>query len=356
MNYPFDSITINSIAVSLSSIKNNGITGKDTFQQGVFTFLSDWLNNKEVFIQNTSGSTGKPKQIQISRQQFIKSAEATLNYLQVKAGDTALLCLDAQYIAGKMMLVRALVGQLKIICFTPDADPLKKLKAEQEIALCAMVPYQAHSLLNEEHAQKLKGIKNILIGGAALSKELELELLKLHVNAYETFGMTETISHIALRKIGEPYFNVLPGFKISADEKSCLTVKADHLGEEAINSNDIIELINYNQFKWLGRWDNVINSGGVKIIPELEEPFIAEVFKRFEIKARFYLSKRSNEKLGNEVVLVIESEPMDMLLEQSLLTQIKKELKPYHAPVAIIYLDHFQETPTGKIIRLQSLD
>jgi o-succinylbenzoate---CoA ligase len=351
MNYLFEQININAIEVSISSICSNTLKTADPFESAVFSFIADWFSNKQQFIQETSGSTGIPKKISLKREQLLSSAKATLNFLSVKPGGKALICMDPTFIAGKMMLVRALEANLQIIAVNPSANPLQSIPIEIELELVAMVPYQVHCLFQDENLKKAKSIQHLLIGGAPLSILLEEELVKHKINAYETFGMTETISHIALRKMGRPYFKTLPGIEISIDDRSCLAIKADYLSENSITSNDIVELIDNESFKWLGRWDNVINSGGIKIIPEQEEPIIAKVLQELGVDNRFYLGSRENAKLGMEAILFIESENQENIPVDFILKKLKEKLKPYHAPMAITTIAAFAETKNGKIIR-----
>jgi len=351
MSYLYEQINVNAIEVSISSICSNSIKTAEPFESAVFSFIADWFSNKQQFVQETSGSTGTPKKINLSREQLLSSAKATLHFLSVKPGGKALICMDPTFIAGKMMLVRALEANLKIIAVNPSANPLQSIQDEIEFELVAMVPYQIHCLFQDENLKKAKSIQHLLIGGAPLSSSLEAELIKHQINAYETFGMTETISHVALRKMGRPYFKTLPGIKISVDDRSCLVIKADYLSENAITSNDIVELIDEKSFKWLGRWDNVINSGGIKIIPEQEEPIIATVLQELGIDNRFYLGKQENAKLGKEAVLFIESENPENIPADLIHQKLKERLKPYHAPLAIITVAAFSETKNGKIIR-----
>jgi o-succinylbenzoate---CoA ligase len=351
MEYLFETININKKEVSITSIVNQKINTTDQFESVVFSFIRDWLSSKQNFVQETSGSTGVPKQIEINREQFIKSARATLKFLSIKSGGNALVCMDPAFIAGKMMLVRAFEGNLKIIVVSPNANPLHGLASDTKIELSAMVPYQVHSIFQDDNIHLAKSIEHLLIGGAKLNSTLEQELIRHQINAYETFGMTETISHIALRKTGEPYFKILPDINISKDERSCLVIHADYLGKGAIVSNDMVELVNQNKFKWIGRWDNVINSGGIKIIPEVEEPIIEEVLKELNIPNRFYLGSRNSNKLGMEVILYIESKLKEEIPKDIVLKKLKEKLLPYHAPAAIIIKPSFSETKNGKIIR-----
>ncbi len=351
MSYSFTDIIINNKEVSIEAICHNKAKADNNFEQNTFSFISEWVNRKSSFLQETSGSTGKPKVIELKREQMQKSAEATIKFLKVNKSDNALLCIDPTYIAGKMMLARALLGNLKIIAVNPSDDPLCNVPFNTPIGLTALVPYQAFGLIEKENLIKSKLIKHLLLGGATLPKTLESELLKNNINAYETFGMTETVSHIALRKIAEPYFKTLPGISISADERSCLVIEAAYLGGAAIISNDIVELITQESFKWIGRFDNVINSGGIKISPEQEEPHIQDLFDQLKINRRFYLTGRDHEQLGNELVLVIEGGNLGAETEMNILKKLKKRSKQYHSPQAILYKTSFKETKTGKLIR-----
>ncbi len=202
-----------------------------------------------------------------------------------------------------------------------------------------MVPLQAQNSI-----QELKKVKKLIVGGAKVSNVLEKQLIKLKTQSYETYGMTETITHIAAKKIGEKAFTVLPHVTISYDDRNCLVIHAPRISEEVIVTNDIVELMNENQFVFLGRIDNVINSGGIKLIPEqIEEKLTGK------IEARFFIASKVDKELGEKVVLAIEGKKQN--LDESIFSVLDK----YEKPKEIIFISKFKETANGKIMRKESL-
>ena len=246
-------------------IKN--ILPRTEFEKKVLQFLQDWFSHSETVSVQTSGSTGIPKVFEIEKKRMLNSAKMTCDFLGLKEGDTALLCLPVQYISGKMMLVRAIERKLKVIISVPSSAP----EISQNIDFCAMTPLQVQNSLDKIHF-----IKNLIIGGAAVSEKLKneisttLQFSNSPTRIYETYGMSETLSHIALKQISpiqEEYFTILNDVEISVDERNCLKIFAPKLNPEILQTNDIVELMHFDsaqcdkkQFKFLGRFDNVINS------------------------------------------------------------------------------------------------
>jgi len=262
--------------------------------------------------------------------------------------DTVLLCLSTNYIAGKMMIVRALVGHLHLIAIEPASYPT----INKPVKFAAMVPMQVETLLSStEGLEVMSYIDKLIIGGSATSALLETKLQNVSTNCYATYGMTETVSHIALRKINgsdsSDEYRALEGVWFEQDERDCLVIHAPHLQAEPFITNDIVKLKNRNCFEWIGRFDNVINSGGVKLFPETIEKKISSF-----IAQRFYITSRKDEKLGEKVVLVIESEPFTELKKQQLDVQLNSKLGKFEKPREIIFKQRFEETSTGKVKRI----
>lgn len=308
-------------------------------------FLLDWLSPSEIVRVRTSGSTGKPKIIEIEKKAMVNSALATGEYFDLKPEDSALLCLSSQYIAGKMMLVRAMVLGLHLDVVAPSSCPLEGVQKEYDF--CAMVPLQVQNSL-----EPLCKIKTLIIGGAPISKLLRAKLVEQPNDIYETYGMTETVTHIAVKKTApvrsnsvETYFETLPDIKISKDERGCLVIDAPKIAENPIVTNDLVDIEGENHFKWLGRYDNVINSGGVKLIPEQIEEKLSTV-----VENRFFVSGIPDEQLGEKLVLFIEGEEPR---EHHLKTRIQevKSLERYEVPKQIVFIKNFAETPNEKIQR-----
>lgn len=309
----------------------------EEFEKPVGDFLLDWFDSKSYIEMLTSGTTGTPKTISVSKQAMVDSALATGDFFDLQPGNKALQCLPVKYVAGKMMLVRAMILGLDLEFVAPSSHPLRDNEIDYDFV--AMVPLQSQNSL-----QDLKRVKKMIVGGATINKSLEKQLLKLPTEVYETYGMTETITHIAARKLGEKAFTVLPNVTISYDDRNCLVIHAPRISPEVIMTNDIVELVNENQFIFLGRMDNVINSGGIKLIPEQIEEKLAS-----KIHQRFFITSKTDKELGEKVVLVVEGEKHD--LDNSLYETLDK----YEKPKEIIFIPRFKETGTGKILRKETL-
>jgi O-succinylbenzoic acid--CoA ligase len=282
----------------------------------IYSFILDFLDNSEVIIQKTSGTTGERKIIELPKTSMIASARNTVDFFGLKENDIAVLCLPIQYIAGKMMVVRALVAGLNLKLIQPSGTP--DFSEVGNIDFCAMVPMQATNLLEQNN---WPDIKTLILGGAETNRELCVNLQKVKTKVFETYGMAETCSHVALKQInGKPaqsVFTALPNIQLSTDERDCLVIKAAYLPEQ-ITTNDRVKMIKENQFEWLGRIDNVINSGGIKIQPEILEKKIEEILQ----KPCVILSE-PDEVLGQKTVLIVETE------EPENSNQILEKLTPH---------------------------
>ena len=307
-------------------------------EKSVGDFILDWFDKKSYIELNTSGTTGSPKIIQMDKQAMVNSALATGDFFDLSPGDKALHCLPTKYIAGKMMFVRGFILGLDMDFVAPTSHPL--LHNETKYDFVSMVPLQAQNSLAE-----LKNVKKMIVGGAKMSKMLEKNLSKLNVKGYETYGMTETITHIAAKKIGEKAFSVLPNIKISQDDRNCLVIDAPKISEETIITNDLVELVNENEFIFLGRIDNVINSGGIKLIPEQIEEKLSG-----KIHSRFFVTGIQDATLGEKLALIIEGE------KGSLDETIFDGLDKYEKPKEVFYVSKFIETQNGKIKRKEILE
>lgn len=295
-------------------------------------FLLEWLDTADTLQLKTSGTTGTPKVITVSKQAMVHSALATAEYFNLHSGNTALLCLPARYVAGKMMLVRALIIGLELDSI-PAISSLDGLLPEKKYDFVALVPLQVQHNLN-----RLQQFAKIIIGGAPVSKVLSEDLQLIDSEIFETYGMTETITHIAAKRVGDDHFSVLPNVAITSDERSCLIIKAPLLSEADIKTNDIVELVSPHSFKWIGRYDHVINSGGIKIFPEQLELKLSNQFN-----APFFITGLPDEKLGHKVVLVIEGEPFEVSKKYF------EPLEKYEHPKEILFIPEFFRTETAKI-------
>jgi len=315
----------------------------------VAEFLMDWFDNKSFVEVKTSGSTGKPKIIQLQKAYMINSAKATGEYFNLAEKTTALLCMSHNYIAGKMMLVRALILGWHLDIVEPASNPLKNLEKQYDFS--AMVPLQLQNSLGEIHK-----IKTLIVGGGMVSEELLGKIQNLKTEIFATYGMTETITHIAVKRINQlrhaelvssSHYKTLPNIKISVDKRGCLVIDAPKISEEKVITNDLVEFISETEFKWLGRIDNVINSGGIKLIPEQIEEKLARILKN-----RFFVAGISDIVLGEKLILICEGIQNDDLLKE---IQHLQTLSAYEIPKEIYFLENFMETETKKIDRTKTL-
>ncbi|MGY3794732.1 AMP-binding protein [uncultured Aquimarina sp.] len=337
----------------LQRIAYNFIKEGEFYEQEVGNFLLDWLNEKDHIVVQTSGSTGKPKKIKIFKQHMVNSALATGSFFKVKEGTTALLCLPATYIAGKMMLVRAMVLGWKIDLVPPKTNPLDTVYKQYDF--CAMVPLQLDNSINRLHL-----IKKLIVGGGTVPENLKELLQGVKTKIFETYGMTETITHIAARRVNPKkkdkkdakYFKALPNITLAKDDRNCLVIKAPQLNEETIITNDVVELKTYKKFLWKGRFDNVINSGGIKLYPEEIETKL-----QLLIGHRFFISGIPDDQLGEKLVLVIERD-YDKGVKETLEDAMKhlEILTRYETPKEIFFLSQFIETDNGKVQRSKTLE
>jgi O-succinylbenzoic acid--CoA ligase len=310
----------------------------DEFEKSIGDFLLDWFDDNSYIDLQTSGTTGIPKMIRTDKQMMVNSALATGDFFELSPGDKALYCLPTKYIAGKMMLVRSFILGLDIDFVAPTSHPLTKNETVYDFV--AMVPLQAENSL-----VGLKNVKKMIVGGAKMSKALEKKLLKGKTQVYETYGMTETVTHIAAKRVGQKAFSILPNIQISQNELNCLIIDAPKISNEQIITNDLVELINDHQFILLGRIDNVVNSGGIKLIPEQIEEKLSH-----GIHSRFFVGGIPDAVLGEKLVLVIEGE------KEPLPEDVYRSLDKYEKPKEVVYIDKFIETENGKIKRKEMLE
>ena len=296
-----------------------------------------WLSAQNVLLVQTSGSTGVPKAIALSRSVLLHSAKSTLAFLGLDGG-SALHFLPAKYIGGKMMLLRALVANMHIELVEPHAA-LPELTREYD--LVALTPMQAAKSINQ-----LQHFRHIILGGGAVSVQLIAALQQLPGKVYNSYGMTETASHVALKILNGPdksdFFVAMDGVTFSCDNRGCLVIHAPAWQAPELVTNDVVKLISTTQFKWLGRFDNVINSGGVKISPEELEHKLAR-----QLNVPFFIGALPDEILGEKVVLVIASKD-EIALDFNVLPKLYRPKETY-------YLPEFIYTETHKINRKATL-
>lgn len=313
----------------------------DVWESNIYSFILEWISESDFVKVMSSGSTGNPKEIILSKNKMISSAIMTGEFFGLKKGNNALLCLPANFIAGKMMIVRSFVLGLNLKYIEPS---LALENIPLNIDFAAFIPLQIENLLKTNN---LSNFKKIIVGGIAVNPKILSKLKITGTEIYETYGMTETITHVAVRQIYpnmEPYFSALNKIRFGLDNRGCLKIDAPHLSDKIITTNDIVQCINNVTFKFIGRYDNIINSGGLKINPEEVEQMLHDY-----IKGRFIVSSIHDAKLGEKVVLVIESEnTFDFKLD---LVKYKFPNLKHEFPKEVYYLNHFPETESGKIDR-----
>lgn len=302
-------------------------------------FIGQWLDDTPVIKAHTSGSTGTPKQILLSKSDMRASARATIRFFGLNERSTLLLPLSPDYIAGKMQIVRAIEAGCRLVAETPSSRPFADY--EGACSLIPIVPSQLDGLLAAPFAREAE---NVIIGGAPLSPAQEERAISARINAYATYGMTETCSHVALRRVGENVYRGLPGFGFTTDPRGCLVIESSTLSFGRLVTNDMVKLTGDNEFEWLGRYDNVINSGGVKIHPEEIERVMIPLLPE---GATAYVTSRSSDRWGEEAVIVTDSHEVG----GALLDRLKELLPPHHVPHDIIHFESIPLTSSGKIIR-----
>jgi O-succinylbenzoic acid--CoA ligase len=337
------------------------------YERRVLQFCQQWLSGQETFTLQTSGSTGQPKTILLTRTQMVTSAHWTGHALGLQPGDRALVCLSVAYIAGMMMLVRGFELGLHLTVIDPVSRPLAAFAPARRFDFTAMVPLQLHETLhgNAYEGAILNDMQAVLIGGAPVSLALEEHSQRVQAPLYHTYGMTETVSHIALRRLNGPQrserFMPFDEVRLGVDARGCLTITSALTRGELLYTNDLVEFHADGSFRWLGRIDNVINSGGVKVHIEQVERAIEAWLMHSQggvyAERRFFVGPLAHPRLGHAVVAVIEGE-LDggevagaPAFTMALRTSLQQALTPYEIPRQVYFVPQLCETPTGKIDR-----
>lgn len=352
----------------------------------LFTFLQRWFDDSEKLTVQTSGSTGTPKRYEVRKDRMIESACMTCTFLNLQPGESALLCMNLRYIGAMMMVVRALVAGLHLTVRPASGSPLEHV--DQPIDFAAMVPLQVYTSLNQpETKARLSRIGRLIIGGGAISRDLEAQLRLLPHPIYSTYGMTETLSHIALRRINGPeadaYYRPFSGVTLSLSVDQALVINAPGLCDTSLQTNDVVELCADGRFRVIGRLDNVINSGGIKVQIEVVEEQLRSLIDR-----PFAITSIPDDRLGEAVVLLLAQSvdaAQSVSIAQSvdaanansvanandvanadsravnadradhvnnLMEQMKALLPLYHSPKCILLTDIIPLTGNGKVDRL----
>lgn len=310
-------------------------------------FLKAWHNDSPYVQVQTSGSTGAPKPMLVEKERMLASARITCDFLGLKPGDTALLCMSLDYIAGKMMVVRALERGLRLVSVPPSGHPLATLD-DDVIDFAAMVPLQVYNALQvSAERERLMQVRQLIIGGGAIDEALA-EALKVFPNAvWSTYGMTETLSHIALRRLSgseaSDCYTPFPSVRVSLSPDGCLVIEAPAVCDGPLVTNDIAELLPDGRFRILGRKDNVICSGGIKIqIEEVERQL------RPHLQSPFLITRRPDRKFGEVCVLLTEGDAAAASLV------CERVLSKYHRPRLCLHVARIPLTETGKPARREA--
>lgn len=322
----------------------------DPYFRQAWEFCREWALGKTVFVLHTSGSTGQPKPIQLTRSQMKAGARMTRQALGLEEGNTALVCLNVAYIAGTMMLVRGMEIGMTLYIVPPSSQPFESLPDHLKIDFAAFVPLQVQTLLESENQRRrLEALKVILVGGAAIGASLLAGIRTLNVPIFSTYGMTETVSHVALQRLNgaeasPESYELLDGIEAETDERNCLRLCGAVTNHEWIQTNDVVVFKDKRHFRIVGRADNIINSGGVKIQLEKVERAFEQAVKGPQ---RFFAWWTPDERLGQRLVLVIET--TEAIDNESLKKDLLPLLSPYEIPKEVFTVEKFSETPTGKV-------
>lgn len=327
-------------------------------------FLREWNNDSPTVLVHTSGSTGKPKPMWVEKQKMLNSARITCDFLGLKPGDSALLCMPLDYIAGKMVVVRAIERKLRLVSIAPCGHPMASVNPT---TFAAMVPLQVYNSLQvPEEKQKLMKIRHLIIGGGAIDEEMAAALRSFPNNVWSTYGMTETLSHIALRRLNgseaSELYTPFDTVEVSQDEDGCLVINAPLVHDGVLKTNDRVEmrkdkLTGKQQFRIIGRKDNVIDSGGIKI--QIEE---VERLLKPHVNVPFVITKARDRKFG-EVVVLLCKKPSDLEASSSSYTIVSEDelrnictkvLPPYWVPKKYVFVDKLPMTETGKPARAEA--
>ena len=315
------------------------IYGKDSFMSSLGEFLAEWYNSSPLIKVHTSGSTGTPKELWVEKKRMINSARMTVSFLGLKAGDSALLCMPLPYIAGKMVVVRSIIASLNLMAVTPCGRPLQCLTKIPDFA--AMIPMQVfNSLKHPEDREKLMKIRHLIIGGGAIDKKMAEELKSFPNSVWSTYGMTETLSHIALRRLNgkaaSEWYTPFDNVSLAISDEGTLIISAPSVNPETLITNDIVEFNEQRQFRILGRKDNTINTGGIKV--QIEQ--VEEKLSHYLPEGSYMITSVPDSKFGEKIVMLISQE---MNTDNAV-----NSLPLYWKPKHIIHFPKLPLTGTGK--------
>ena len=329
------------------------------YEAKVLDLVRQWLTGTQEFTLTTSGSTGTPQAITLRRRQLEASARRTGDFFDLGPGDRALVCLNCEYIGGLMMLVRGLERRLHLTIVEPQANPFELVPPGAAFDFAAFVPLQLKAVLAAGLAPRLNAMKAVLVGGAPADATLQHELQALRAPVYLTYGMTETCSHVALRRLNGPAagpgFRVLAGIAAGQDERGCLTLRGDVTDDQLVVTNDQVNLLDAHTFEWLGRADFVINSGAVKVPAEKVELVLDVALAEIGAPRRCFVAGQPDERLGQVVTAFIEGAPLAEEAEKQLRQLLAERLGRYEQPRQLRYVPEFKATAAGKLDRPATL-
>lgn len=325
--------------------------------------IAGWNAGKEIFYLHTSGSTGTPKSIELHRKYILHSARLTATTFGLKENDLLLCCLPVNKIAGFMMVMRALVNRCDLLLVPPSSNPFSELDQKIKIDFAAFVPMQIQAILNEGYDQikMLNRMKAILVGGADIAETLMQRLQIISAPVYHTYGMTETYTHVAIRRLNGPHaskkFFPLEGVNMQTDARGCLVISSPVTGKEPVITNDLVEFDAEGSFRFKGRADFIINSGGLKIQPEEIEKVAYEVAKNMQLhQIEIVVAAMPHEVLGQQVILVVEGPAWEEKLASDFLASVKNKLEKHKQPKAIRFIPEIPKTSNGKVDRISLME
>jgi O-succinylbenzoic acid--CoA ligase len=325
-----------------------------SFEKNCQALMADWQQGKMEFELQTSGSTGVPKKIVFTRKQLELSAQQTIRTFDLSKKDCLMCCLSPEHTAGFMMIIRALVLEADLCLVEPRVNPFQSLQINRRIDFLALVPYQLEKILDDgkDGISQLNNIRCLIIGGGSVSEELRQRIGDLRAEVYHTYGMTETLSHVAIRdlKKNEAVFSALQGVQFRVDDEHRLLIQTPLYPGKWIQTNDIIDWMDESHFRWKARADWVINSGGIKLFPEELEKKIEADMQQIFPGQKFFFSSKEDSSLGQKLILCIEGF-QDTEKERELLNKLQRELKSYEIPKEVKFIQNFAYTSIGKIDR-----
>ncbi len=351
-------ISINGISLKIRDIIENQVNKNKltAYQKMVVDKVEWWFSTSDQIKISTSGSTGIPKEIKLTRNQILSSIKHTIEYFNLQPEEKAFLPININFIGGLMMIFRCLESNMELDIIEPTSNPAVFL-SDNVYKITSMVPLQLETAFNEGYQKKLNQVDNIILGGGPVSKKLENIISNLDCDVFHSYGMTETASHIALRPLTKPlsdWFEVFPAIEIKQSTDGCLEIKGGVTNNQWLKSNDVVYIEN-NKFKWLGRKDFIINSGGIKINPEMIEALLYD-YLGSQIASNFIVGGIKDEQLG-EKVAIIATKGSSNVFDLRNINQylIDSGLDKYKLPKALLFLDYFDFTGSGKLDRKKIL-